>query len=231
MNPELHDDDEFIDNLCGTCGSELGENEDCHECCDAREATVTYLNRLNNLTFEQRLARLDNPVTDTDTGAILETDDYEAVKKKQMPDNLYAIYLKYVGKLDALPQNQLKLRELSNPYTGQVFPLSSWPTKTSIEKSSATWKAYNDNLRNPDGTEIEISPCADPDKFIATTMRNCMSAGQRIAKWKPRQALRRCGKQIAMLKQAVNDYCGAEGGEEYLKQLARQLAEPDSENK
>lgn len=115
-----------------------------------------------------------------------------------------------------MPHEELSIRELSNPNTGQVFPITSWPTKSTRKHSSEKWTAYNASLQEPN-TEVAVNPCSDPDKFVSNAMRDCISVNKTPKK---------CEKQIGILKQAVQDYCGTENGEEYLQRLADRLSNP-----
>lgn len=183
--------------------------------------------------FEKKLDKaLDNPPVDPDTGAILEAEvvsgSYEdALKKQLIPIKLYEMYVKFVGKLNALPHAEMQIKELTDPRTGQLFPFRSWPTKSSREASSAHWSAYNQQLQKPDAPEIKVSPCQNPEGFIQQALRDCLHTSQRIAKWDPATAARKCGKQVDMLRKAVYDYCNGEGGEEFLQSLLQQMAEPE----
>jgi hypothetical protein len=184
--------------------------------------------------FEKKLDKaLDNPPVDPDTGAILEAEvvsgSYEdALKKQLIPEKLYEMYVKFVGKLNALPHTELKVKELVDPRTGNLFPFRSWPTKQSREVSSANWSAYNMQLQKPEAApELKVSPCQNPEAFIQQAMRDCIHTSQRVAKWDTATAARKCGKQVDMLRKAVYDYCNGEGGEEFLQGLLQQMGEPE----
>lgn len=174
--------------------------------------------------FEQKLSKLlDHPYVDPETGMVAE-DSYENAKKKQqVPDSWYVLYVRYVGKLNALPQEELKLHELINPSTNQLFSIQSWPTKQTRAASASSWTAYNKKIQIGDEPEAEPSPCQNPALFIQRTMAQCMKSGQTAGRWDPRTALRKCGKQVDKLKDAVDDYCSVEGGEEYLQSLLDQM--------
>ena len=152
---------------------------------------------MNN--FEKKLSeRLDHPSVDSETGAILEA-GYEAAQQKQLiPDNLYQIYIKYHGKLNALPREELITRELINPNTGQLFPLSSWPTKQSRKVASAKWAAYNQRLQQADPEDIETNPCADIETYIQQIMQDCMATSRDPNK---------CTKQVEKLRIALQKHC------------------------
>ena len=170
---------------------------------------------MTGMLFEHKLSKLlDDPATDPDTGIILEADRYN--KAGWIPDNAYLAYVKYVGKLNALPHVELRTRELTDPNTGQVFPISSWPTKSTREHSSAKWTDYNASLQKP---EAEVTDqCSDPEKFVTDAMRDCVNAGQQ--KWDIDKATKKCEKQVGMLKQAIQNNCGTEG---LLRNLADRL--------
>lgn len=177
------------------------------------------------MNFEQKLSKLlDHPSVDSDTGMVLEDEGYDAAKKnKLVPDNWYTLYVRYVGKLNALPHEELKMHEIINPTTGQVFPMPSWPTKQTRTHSSATWDAYNKKIQTDDNPELEFNPCANPDTFIQTTMQQCVKAGQQVGRLHPQAVQRKCEKQISKLKSAVDDYCNVDGGDEFIQNLLKQM--------
>jgi len=180
--------------------------------------------------FEKKLSeKLDNPVIDPNTGALLEAEEVvgnygEAQKRQLISDKLYQAYVKYHGQDNALPHEEMKIKELTVPTTGQMMAIGSWPTKETRAASSARWTAYNQKLQKPK-PEVEVSPCADPEGFINQAMRDCMKVGQKASRWSPQQATRKCGKQVDMLRKAVYDYCNGEGGEDFLRGLIQQMTD------
>lgn len=122
-------------------------------------------------------------------------------------DDLYQQYVKYVGKLDALPQHELIPAELKDQY-GRLMPISSWSTKTTRRIAAEKWAEYNRKLQRDIITgKMSIDPCEYPEEFIQQSYDDCMKAGQKIAKWDRDTSHRKCNKHMELLAKAIDDAC------------------------
>jgi hypothetical protein len=151
--------------------------------------------RLNAMTdFEQKLARkLDDKST---SGEIL--------------FKLYNDYVKFVGKLDALPPNELGYYDIRGP-NSKVMPFSKWPTKSTRALAKKMWDQYNVNLQSgdPSAEETGMDPCEDPD-FMSDLLNACVRTSMRMGVDK-RVAFRQCTKQLENMMTAIRAACQGRG--------------------
>lgn len=151
--------------------------------------------RVNAMTdFEQKLAKkLDDKST---SGEIL--------------FKLYNDYVKYVGKLDALPDTELGYYDIRGQ-GGRVLPFSKWPTKSTRALARKMWDQYNLNLQSPTPSpeDIDSDPCEDPD-FMSNLLNACVRTSIRMGVDK-RIAFRQCARQVEKMAQAIRLACQGRG--------------------
>ncbi|MEM3097494.1 MAG: hypothetical protein QXU32_02075 [Nitrososphaerales archaeon] len=149
------------------------------------------------MKFINRLEiRLIPPPTDPHAGMILED---------KITDDLYNAYVKYVGKKDALPQDELQMFDLKDQF-GRLRPINTWPTKSTREYAKKIWDEYNRRLQaRLSKATNDIDPCEDPDKYIAMKYNECIRASRSASD------RRKCKKQIEKLRDAIDAYCHSVG--------------------
>lgn len=160
---------------------------------------MKFENRLNDLL------RLGNP-------------DIEEVPRRgsSIPREMYDAYVKYVGKLDAIPYEELTVFDIRSDGK-QVLPLSSWPTKSTRANAQQHWTKYNQDLQNDTAPqEPEVDPCSDPT-FISDLLDTCIRVAVRGGKMDKSVAYRRCSRQVGKLAQAIKAACSDRGltGDEF----------------
>lgn len=131
--------------------------------------------------------------------------------------NLYNDYVKYVGKLDALPLEELDAFDIKGGDHGggmktwRMLPFSKWPTKSTRALTKKMWDRYNTNLQTKPSTEEEkeMDPCEDPD-FLSQLLDACVRTSMRMGVDK-RVAFRQCTKQVEKMVQAIQAACQGRG--------------------
>lgn len=123
---------------------------------------------------------------------------------------LYQDYVKYVGKLDALPLEELDAFDIRGP-NNRVMPFSKWPTKSTRAFGKKVWDRYNLNLQRGDPTaeEKELDPCEDPE-FLSELLDACVRTSVRMGVDR-RVAFRQCTKQVEKMVQAIRNACEGRG--------------------
>lgn len=125
-------------------------------------------------------------------------------------DQLYNDYVKYVGKLDALPREQLTKEDIKT-IDGKVMAFSRWPTKSTRALAKKMWDQYNLNVQSgtPTSDEIESDPCEDPN-FLSNLMNTCVRTSMRMGANRY-LALKHCTQQVEKMAQAIRAACHGRG--------------------
>lgn len=144
-----------------------------------------------------------------------------------VPREMYDAYVKYVGKLDAIPHEELTVFDIRSDGK-RVLPLSSWPTRSTRANADKHWTKYNQDLQSGVPEEPEVDPCSDPT-FVSDLLDTCIRVAVRGGKMDKSLAYRRCSRQVGKLAQAIKTACADRGltadeFETFSKNLFNQLS-------
>lgn len=145
--------------------------------------------------------------------------DFEEQLRKKLDDKstsgeilfkLYNDYVKYVGKLDALPDTELGYYDIRGP-NGKIMPFSKWPTKSTRAFASKVWDQYNVNLQSgaPSEEDKEMDPCEDPE-FLSELLDACVRTSIRMGVDR-RVAFKQCSRQVEKMIHAIRIACEGRG--------------------
>lgn len=109
-------------------------------------------------------------------------------------DAEYNKYVKYFGKLNALPKEQLDRFDTTDHFRNQL-PITQWPTKSTRENSRKIWDNYNKEIQS--SVSMGSGEAQDVEKKLDELYYKCVIS----SKWPREVAQKKCKEQIEKFRE------------------------------